>query len=271
MATYIIGDIQGCYEPLQRLLEKIRFDPAEDKLWFTGDLVNRGGQSLEVLRLVYSLRSNVVSVMGNHDLHLLGTAMRSPWRKIKNTEFRQILQAPDHPELLNWLAACPLLHRDKTTRTILVHAGLLPGWTIPEARLLAAEIEAALAGNKRRKFLKTMYGDTPDTWHEGLKYWDRVKLATNTFTRIRLCNPDGRLNFSVKGPPEKAPAGYSPWYAHPFRRKKKWTIVFGHWAALGLMVRPKIICLDSGCVWGGKLTAMRLEDREIFQVTGVNT
>ena len=268
MATYIIGDIQGCYEPLQRLLEKIQFDPARDKLWLTGDVVNRGGQSLEVLRLVYSLRANVISVMGNHDLHLLGTVNNRPLKRIKNDEFTAIVKAPDHPELLDWLAASPILHRDKATRTILVHAGLLPGWSIPEARLHATEIEAALAGNKRKKFLRIMYGDTPATWSDRLGYWDRVKLATNIFTRIRLCDSRGTLNFSVKGPPEKAPAGCAPWYAYPARRKKKWTIVFGHWAALGLMVRSKIICLDSGCVWGGKLTAMRLEDREIFQVPG---
>jgi bis(5'-nucleosyl)-tetraphosphatase (symmetrical) len=267
MATYVIGDIQGCYEPFQRLLEKIRFDPAADQLWITGDLVNRGGQSLEVLRLVYSLRSNVISVLGNHDLHLLGTVNRRPWKEIKIAEFKQILKAPDHPELLKWLAECPVLHRDKSTRTILVHAGLLPGWTIPDARIHAAEIELALAG-KKRKFLRNMYGDTPDTWRDGLKYWDRIKLATNIFTRIRICNANSKLNFSAKGPPEKAPRGYLPWYAHPSARKKKWTIVFGHWAALGLMVRKRIICLDSGCVWGGKLTAMRLEDREIFQVDG---
>lgn len=271
MATYIIGDIQGCYEPLQRLLEKIRFDPAADRLWLTGDLVNRGGQSLEVLRLIYSLRSSLVSVMGNHDLHLLATVMRRPWGKVKNLEFNEIRKAPDHPELLSWLAACPMLHRDKASRTILVHAGLLPGWTIPDARLHASEIELALAGKKHRKFLRNMYGDTPDTWHDGLKYWNRVKLATNIFTRIRLCNRHGRLNFSAKGPPEKGPKGFLPWYAHPADRKKKWTIVFGHWAALGLMVRRKIICLDSGCVWGGKLTAMRLEDREIFQVEGIKS
>jgi bis(5'-nucleosyl)-tetraphosphatase (symmetrical) len=254
---------------LQRLLEKIGFDPAQDKLWLAGDVVNRGGQSLEVLRLLYSLRANVVSVLGNHDLHLLGTINRRPWKKIRNEEFSAIHNAPDHPELLEWLAGCPILHRDKASRTILVHAGLLPGWTIPEARILALEIEAALAGDKRQKFLKVMYGDTPHTWNEKLNYWDRVKLATNVFTRIRLCNSENRLNFSVKGPPDTAPAGYVPWYEYPAQRKKKWTVIFGHWAALGLMIRPKIICLDSGCVWGGKLTAMQLENREIFQVDGL--
>lgn len=271
MATYIIGDIQGCYEPLQRLLEKLNFDQSNDKLWLTGDLVNRGGQSLDVLRLIYSMRSNVVSVLGNHDLHLLGSANRRPWKKIKNAEFQEILKAPDHPEMLNWLTTCPILHRDKATRTILVHAGLLPGWTIPEARLHAVEVELALTGDKQRKFLRVMYGDEPSTWREDLKYWDHIKLATNIFSRIRLCNAAGRLNFSAKGPPERAPRSYLPWYAHPSPRKKKWTIIFGHWAALGLLVRKKIICLDSGCVWGGKLTAMRLEDREIIQVDGVKS
>ena len=269
MSTYIIGDVQGCYDPLLRLLEKIRFDQTTDQLWFAGDLVNRGGRSLESLRLVHSIRNNVISVMGNHDLHLLSIALRTTkTRKIRNPEFRAIVEADDGSELLDWLLHRPFLHRDKERGIILVHAGLLPGWSIPQARVYAKEAEAALRGKKQQKFLRVMYGNDPDTWHEELGYWQRVKLATNIFTRMRLCIDPNRMDFEFKGAIKDAPAGYLPWFDIHTMRKKKWTVVFGHWAALGLMVRKNLICLDSGCVWGGKLTAMRIEDREIFQVDG---
>lgn len=265
MATYAIGDVQGCYTPLGRLLDKMRFDPAADRLWFVGDLVNRGPNSLEVLRLVRGLGGSAVVVLGNHDLYLLMVAAGFS-RRGKDDTLSRVLEAPDCDELLAWLAHRPILHAEG--EYVAVHAGLLPAWTVPQAVARAREVEAALAGPKARKFLLHLQGDQPERWSESLAGWDRLRFIVNVFTRMRFCAADGRLSLRAKGPPDKAPPGTLPWFRVPGRASADHTIVCGHWSALGFYRGDGLIALDSGCVWGGKLTALRLEDGAVFQVPG---
>lgn len=265
MAIYAIGDIQGCYFALQRLLARIAFDPLQDRLWVVGDLVNRGPQSLEVLRLLRSLGSAVTVVLGNHDLYLLMVAAGYKRREEDDTLF-QVLEAPDRDELLKWLSAQPLLHVEGDH--VLVHAGLLPCWTVARARELADEVSAALRGSGARKFLLHLPGNQPDHWSEGLTGWDRLRVIVNAMTRMRFCSADGRMALRAKGAPDKAPPGTMPWFLAPDRYHRTHTIVCGHWSALGFYRAPGIIALDSGAVWGGKLTAVRLDDGEVIQVPG---
>lgn len=261
MAVYAIGDVQGCYDPLQRLLEALAFDPAEDVLWFTGDLVNRGPQSLQVLRLVHSLGNRAITVLGNHDLTLLAVAEGFVRPKHKDT-FLSILEAPDRQELLNWLRCCPLLHHDAMLRFTLVHAGLPPQWDLEQARSCASEVESALRSPDYPFFLANMFGSEPRGWRADLEGIERLRYSVNCLTRMRFCSIDGALNFAAKGPPGSQPENLIPWFRFPNRRNAELNIVFGHWAALGFYREPGIYALDSGCVWGNQLTALRLDALE---------
>ena len=264
MATYAIGDVQGCFEPLQRLLETLRFDPAADRLWFAGDLVNRGPDSLAVLRFVHGLGERAVTVLGNHDLHLLAVAdgVRKPTRK---DSLNAILEAPDREPLLAWLRACPLVHREPGYPHLMVHAGIPPQWDVDQAVALAQEVERTLRGRRYGEFLHHMYGNVPDTWDETLTGVERLRLITNYLTRMRFCSPDGRLDLDNKGKPEDANPGFAPWFTYAGRRSAATPVVFGHWAALeGEPGVPGVHALDTGCVWGGRLRALRLDDDRLF-------
>jgi bis(5'-nucleosyl)-tetraphosphatase (symmetrical) len=261
MAIYAIGDVQGCYDPLQRLLEALAFDPTTDILWFTGDLVNRGPQSLQVLRLVYSLGDRAVTVLGNHDLTLLAVAEGYVRPKHKDT-FHTILEAPDRELLLHWLRHRPLLHHDPILGFTLVHAGLSPQWDLLQAQSCATELETILRGPEQQFFLTNMFSSEPRIWHDDLQGIERWRYIVNCLTRIRFCSTDGALNFAEKGPPHSQPAHLVPWFLVPRRRNADLNIVFGHWAALGYYQKQGIYALDSGCVWGNRLTALRLDVSE---------
>ncbi|MEO6423595.1 MAG: symmetrical bis(5'-nucleosyl)-tetraphosphatase [Candidatus Nitrotoga sp.] len=263
MATYAIGDIQGCYYELLRLLEQMRFDPAIDRLWLVGDLVNRGPDSVKVLRLIKSLGDAAITVLGNHELHLLAVAEGAA-KLHRSDTLHDILDAPDRGELLTWLRAQRLLYVEGNL--VLVHAGLLPSWTVAKAQLLAHEAEAALAGKQYHDFLVHMYGNYPDHWEDDLSGFNRLRVITNAFTRMRVCTLSGEMEFKFKGKVHKVPEGYMPWFNVPGRASANATVVCGHWSALGLNVGPQVIALDTGCLWGGALSAIRLEDRELFQI-----
>ena len=264
MATYAIGDLQGCFDSLQRLLGEIGFREAEDRLWFVGDLVNRGPQSLELLRFVKSLGERAVSVLGNHDLHLLMVAegRLKPHRK---DTLGAILDAPDRDELLTWLRGLPLMHTEG--EYAMVHAGLLPSWSIGKALDLARETEHALQGSDWRGLMAQMYGNQPDHWDDALTGYERLRVIINAMTRLRICTPEGRMQFSYKGGIEHVPRGYVPWFVVPGRRSTNATVICGHWSALGLRKEKNLLALDSGCLWGRCLSAVRLEDRRIYQVS----
>jgi bis(5'-nucleosyl)-tetraphosphatase (symmetrical) len=264
MATYAIGDIQGCYVEFQQLLAQIRFDPAKDRLWLVGDLVNRGPDSLQVLRFVKSLGDKAITVLGNHDLHLLAVAEGTAELHRSDT-LDEVLGAPDRDELLAWLRQQPLLHAEGNY--VLVHAGLLPQWSVKQAASLAREVESALRGDNYAAFLAHMYGNSPHNWDDDLDGYKRLRVITNVFTRMRICTLQGELEFKFKGEVERIPAGYVPWFEVPERKSRKATVIFGHWSALGLKVTPNVIALDTGCLWGGPMTAIRLEDRQLFQVS----
>lgn len=264
MATYAIGDIQGCCDPLKRLLDLVKFDPARDKVWLVGDLVNRGPQSLETLRFIIALGDAAVAILGNHDLHLL-VAASGHTKQYPGDTLRGILEAPDREALLHWLRQQKLMHADSTVGYAMVHAGLLPQWTIEKALSLAAEVEAVMRGANHDDFLRPLYGNKPSAWKDGLKGDDRLRVIVNAMTRMRLCTADGGMEFSHKLAPVDMPQGYMPWYEVPGRASAGTPVIFGHWASLGLMLRSDVIGLDSGCVWGRELTAMRLEDRRVFQ------
>jgi bis(5'-nucleosyl)-tetraphosphatase (symmetrical) len=266
MATYAIGDIQGCYSTLRRLLDRIDFDPLCDRLWLVGDLVNRGPKSLAVLRFVKSLGARAVTVLGNHDLHLLVVAAGHV-RPHRGDTLQAILKAPDREELLDWLRHRKMMHA--AGHHAMVHAGVLPQWSIAKAMRLAHEVEAALRRDDYREFLRHLYGNKPDRWRDDLSGYDRLRVITNVLTRLRLCTADGRMEFTHKGAPTDLPRGYRPWFEAPRRRNRATTIVFGHWAALGLYLDSNVACLDTGCVWGRTLTAFRLKDRQLFQCGAV--
>ncbi len=263
MATYAIGDIQGCCAELELLLEQTRFNPAQDRLWLVGDLVNRGPDSLGVLRLVKSMGEAAVTVLGNHDLHLLAVAegVAEPHR---SDTLQEVLAAPDRDELLGWLRRQRLLHAEGDF--VLVHAGLLPQWSAYQAQQLAREVEAALSGERYREFLARMYGNHPDHWQGDLVGYQRLRVIVNALTRMLICTPQGAMEFKFKGELADIPAGYLPWYDVPGRATADSSVIFGHWSALGLKLDAKVIALDTGCLWGGALTAIRLEDRKLFQV-----
>ncbi len=259
MATYAIGDVQGCYDPLRRLLDLLRFDPAADVLWLVGDLINRGPHSVEVLRLVHGLGERAVAVLGNHDLTLLAVAAGQAKPKRKDT-FHSILDAPDRDELLDWLRRCPLLHHDPELGFTMTHAGLPPQWDLVLAQRCAAELAATLRGPDYQQFLARMFGGEPRRWRNGLTGYDRLRFTVNALTRMRFCAVDGSLSFAEKGPPGTQRPGLLPWFAVPGRRNADLKLVFGHWASLGYYRVPGIYALDSGCVWGNRLTAIRLDE-----------
>ncbi|MBI2801446.1 MAG: symmetrical bis(5'-nucleosyl)-tetraphosphatase [Gammaproteobacteria bacterium] len=272
MATYAIGDVQGCYRDLQSLLAKIKFSPAQDVLWFAGDLVNRGPASLAVLRFVKDLGERAITVLGNHDLHLLACRF-VPTRRAKPFDtLGEILAAPDCDELLTWLRAQPLIHRDATLRFTLVHAGVPPDWSIAEAHVRAAEVEFALRGKHCKDYLHAMYGDGPNTWRVDLAPEKRWRFITNCLTRLRYCTLDGRLDLREKGALGTQALGLVPWFMLPERAASGERILFGHWSTLRLdaeqVARYQVYPLDTGVVWGGALTALRLEDQVYFSVPG---
>lgn len=258
MAWYAIGDIQGCAAAFNALLKSISFRPSRDRLWLVGDLVNRGPDSLGVLRKVMSLGPSVTSVLGNHDLHLLATVAGGRDLSPSDT-FDDVLEAPDAREIIDWLRHRPLLHYDAPTGRVLVHAGIPPVWTLATARREAREVERALRGPRWRNALRSMYGNQPSKWRDDLDTEDRRRYTINALTRMRYCDKRGRLEFRHSGPPGSQPKGLLPWFDVPDRPTSGVEIVFGHWAALGVVRREDITALDSGCVWGGSLTAVRLD------------
>lgn len=272
MAVWAIGDLQGCHEPTQRLLDKIRFDPARDRLWFCGDLVNRGGESLETLRLVHSLRASSVVVLGNHDLSLLaiGERREEDQRRV-NPDLQRVLFAEDRDALLGWLRLQPLLHADRELGWMMIHAGLAPKWTTQLAEQHAREVELHLQGDGFGKLLKNMYGDRPE-WTPKLTGMDRDRAIINIFTRMRYCSPRGRIAFHEKGAPGTQMPGLYPWYAVPGRAERDLRIVCGHWSTLGLFIGHGVHAIDTGAVWGGKLTALQLDSDDVrfVQVHGRN-
>jgi len=243
---------------LERLLDALEFDPARDRLWFVGDLVNRGPRSLETLRFVHGLGEAAVTVLGNHDLHLLAAAYH-PERLHPKDTLTAILEAPDRDTLIDWLRNRPLMHHDPASGHTLIHAGLPPQWDLATAQACAREMEAVLAGGQCGEFLARMYGDQPRRWRDDLEGWDRLRFITNCFTRLRFCAPDGTLALQYKGPPGSVPAPFRPWFEIEDRRSRDLDIVFGHWSTLGLVEQPGIHALDTGCLWGGRLTALRLD------------
>ncbi len=264
MATYAIGDIQGCYDALRRLLDAVGFDPAADRLWFAGDLVNRGPDSLSVLRFVKGLGSRGVAVLGNHDLHLICRAEAISFARPRDS-LDDVLGAPDRDALVDWLRRLPLIHREHGY--VLSHAGVLPQWSVPEAVGLAREVESRMRGPDFRDFLRRQTVHSVAAWTTDLTGPARWNCILGVFTRLRCCTSDGRMALSFSGVPADAPAGYRPWFALRRGRMDE-TLLYGHWAALGLHRENGTVCLDSGCVWGGPLTALRLEDGKVFQVPG---
>jgi len=260
MATYAIGDVQGCYDELQALLERIAFDGARDRLWFVGDLVNRGPKSLEVLRFVRGLGEAAVVVLGNHDLHLVCLYEGHAKRRADDT-FDDVLTAPDARELIDWLRGRSVMHVEGDYA--MVHAGLLPTWSVNQALALAREVEAALRSANYRAFTSNMYGGKPDRWSDALSGWDRLRVIVNAMTRMRYCTPEGVMEFHAKG--VEPPAGFGPWFEWRAGRAEP-AVVCGHWSALGLRLNARLVALDTGCVWGGALSALRLEDRRLYQV-----
>ncbi len=268
MATYIIGDIQGCYDPLQRLLEKVRFDPSEDRLWTPGDLVNRGGQSLETLRLLESLGSRFRMTLGNHDMYLLRENWKFPEGGSSNREMDVILHAHDRLRLMDWLQRQPLARWSSKHNVLMVHAGIIPQWTVKQTLACAAEVERVLRSEKSGKFFSKMYKNAVRRWRDERTGWKRRLLINNILTRLRFCDVNGKIIPGASGPPGSQSAPYKPWFDHPQRQTLDVTVAFGHWAALGLYIQNNLIGTDSGCVWGGRLSAVRLEDRQVFQVPG---
>lgn len=266
MATYAIGDIQGCYAELEKLLTQIEFNPAQDTLWFTGDLVNRGPRSLEVLRFVKSLGDKHITILGNHDLHLLAVAFGV--RELhRGDTLNDILVAEDKDELLAWLLHRPLLHYDKSTGFVMTHAGLAPAWSLAKSRQLAQEVESILRSDSAHEFFKNMYGNSPDYWDDKLTGFERMRCVINFFTRMRFCYADGRLDLAYKGEIAGKPNELIPWFDVPDRVNASEKIIFGHWAALGGKTdAANVYPLDTGCVWGNCLTALRLEDEKRFSV-----
>jgi len=263
MPTYAIGDLQGCHDSLLRLLDKIRFDAKADRLWLVGDLVNRGPDSLGVLRLLKSLGDRAISVLGNHDLHLLALA-EGYGRIHKSDTLDAVLAAPDRDELMHWLRQQKLAWREGDL--LMVHAGVLPGWTVDDTMRYAHEAEAVLQGPDYRAFFAQMYGNTPTLWDDSLTGIERLRGIVNTFTRLRYCTIEGEIEFQHKCAPGLQPAGWLPWFEVPGRKSVGPTFIIGHWSTLGLINNADLIALDTGCLWGSRLTAVRLEDRKAFSV-----
>ncbi len=261
MSTYAIGDLQGCYKQFRQLLDKIKFDPEKDKLWLTGDLVNRGPKSLKTLRYVKDLGDAVITVLGNHDLHLIA-AYALPNAYPASDDLQRIIDAPDADELIHWLRQQPLIHYDEKIKTALVHAGISPQWSIADALTFAREFESVLKRNDYHIFLPAMYGDLPTKWADHLEGAERLNFVVNAFTRMRFCDKNGQLTFTEKNNPSKAPDGLLPWFKVPKRKNRDVRIVFGHWSTLGYLNEDNLLALDTGCVWGGELTAVKIAKKK---------
>jgi bis(5'-nucleosyl)-tetraphosphatase (symmetrical) len=261
MTTYAIGDVQGCYDSLRRLLDKIQFDPNKDQLWFAGDLINRGPKSLETLRFIISLGDSAHSVLGNHECHFLASA-RGHKKAHRTDTFADILEAHDADQLIHWVRSLPFLHHDKTLGYTMIHAGLPAPWTLEDAKRYAKELEAAFQNDLFDPFLASMYGNKPTHWDNSLSGHARLRFIINCFTRMRFCDEQGHLEFKEKGSPADSPPHLIPWFEVPKRQTAQEKIVFGHWSTLGLNKQNNAFCLDSGCLWGGQLSAMTLDGTE---------
>lgn len=270
MAVYAIGDIQGCYDPFRRLLDRIDFDPSSDTLWLVGDLVNRGPKSLKTLRFIKRLGDSVITVLGNHDLHLLALSAGAVRYGTRFGSLERLLDAPDADELCDWLRRKPLAHYDENLDTLLVHAGTHPEWSAKKTLARAAEVEKELRHGDFATLLGKMYGNTPNSWSGKLGGYKRLRFIINCLTRMRMITRNNKLNFSHNGSPWRARKNLLPWYKAPNSATAETRVVFGHWSQLGLIVLPNLISLDTGCVWGGQLTAVRLDKRtpRVIQVKG---
>ena len=258
MATWAIGDVQGCAAELEALLDRVGYSPARDRLWFVGDLVNRGPRSLDVLRLVAGLGDSAVVVLGNHDLHLLAAA-RGAGLRDGDESLAPVLAAPDRARLLDWLQSRRMLHHDPALGRVMIHAGLPPQWTLDSALACAADLEQVLQGEASGAFFARMYGNQPDLWRDDLEGMDRLRFTVNALTRLRACDAEGRMLLKLKGPVARLPPGTMPWFRVPGRRTAGHRVVCGHWSALGYHDADGVLALDTGCVWGGTLTARRLD------------
>lgn len=270
MPDYAIGDVQGCFDALQRLLSQIHFNEHSDRLWFVGDLVNRGPDSLAVLRFIKNLPLTPRITLGNHDLHLLSRLFCTHSSKVNADDtLDDILNAPDAEELGHWLRKQSILFHDETLKIVMCHAGIAPIWNLTQARAYARELEQMLASDNYAIFLGCMYGNTPNHWASHLSGMERLRIICNYFTRMRFCDAQGDLIMNYKGTIEQAPAGLYPWFAVPNRIEIESDMIFGHWAALqGRCPNPGIHAIDTGCLWGGRLTAIRLQDKQLFSVPG---
>ena len=259
MAIYAIGDVQGCYSELCRLLEKVNFDPAQDTLWFCGDLVNRGPESLQTLKFVKSLGSSALTVLGNHDLHLL--ALHHGVQKINDfASLRKILKSPERDELMDWLQTQPLLHYDRRHKAVVVHAGIHPAWGLSKARKLAGEVETALRSENAARFFKKMYGNKPVKWSDDLEGDKRLRFITNVFTRMRYFDQAGKLDFTVNHSPRRyLRNGLTPWFQMKATLRDDVRVLFGHWSTLPVGCYGRCFALDGGCVWGGHMVALRID------------
>ena len=261
MARYVIGDVQGCWESLEALVAQMPIHPRKDQLWFVGDLVNRGPKSLKVLRRLMAAGRNAVCVLGNHDLHLLALAAGARRPQALDT-VAQVLRAPDAADLIDWLRRRPLAHSDDGA-TLMVHAGVLPHWTLRQTLSLADALSVRLRSNHWKDFLNEMVVGGRPHWADGIAGQKRMRAALSVFTRLRYLDARGIPDFKNKLAPEQA-AGLTPWFDVAGRKTAAQRVVFGHWSTLGLMVRPNLISLDTGCVWGRQLSAIRLEDHKIY-------
>jgi bis(5'-nucleosyl)-tetraphosphatase (symmetrical) len=269
MAVYAIGDVQGCYDSLMKLLDQLRFDPAVDTIWLAGDLVNRGPKSAEVIRYAMSLGDRCISVLGNHDLHLLAKAAGVTDYHHHLDTLEDVLNAPDADEMVTWLRQQPLFHHDASLAFSMVHAGVPPQWTLEECLARAAEVETVISGSNWATFFEHMYGNEPKLWSETLKGWSRLRYITNCLTRLRYFYDDGRIALRFKGEPDKKPNGQTTWFDMPNRKTALDNIVFGHWSKLGIGQYGHVFSLDSGAVWGEKLTAVQI-DSEPYQWVAVS-
>jgi bis(5'-nucleosyl)-tetraphosphatase (symmetrical) len=261
LARYAIGDVQGCCDELVRLLTKLHFSSDRDELWFVGDLVNRGPDSLGTLRLAKSLHDNAVVVLGNHDLHLLAVALGGERAPKRGDTLDDVLRAPDRSALFEWLVTRPLAHYDSRRNDLLIHAGLVPAWSASRAVELASTVESELR-NRPEELLRNMYGNKPDRWKDTLTDDERTRFVINTLTRLRFCTADGRVDLKQKNAPSSVARPLAPWFDHPLRASRDTRVVFGHWSTLGFMQRDNLLAIDTGCVWGGALTAVDLDDSE---------
>jgi bis(5'-nucleosyl)-tetraphosphatase (symmetrical) len=261
LSVYVIGDVQGCYAELRALIAKLNFNPSTDKLWFVGDLVNRGSQSLEVLRYVRELGDSAITVLGNHDLHLLAEFQKKPQRRVPNVDLERIFLADDAPELMDWLRFRPLAHYDAEYDVLMVHAGLHPDWDRALTMRSARRVENKLRAPEYVEFLTAMYGNKPAGWAPSLKGIDRLRAIVNTLTRLRYCDLKGNIAFDDKGPPGTQTPGFYPWFVVPGMVRRQARIVFGHWSSLGRFEWAGHYCVDTGAVWGQTLSAIKLSRR----------